>query len=367
MWPNPTLLDAAGITNPIIQAPMAGSSTVAMAASVCDAGGLGSLACAAQDTDGVREAIAALRSRTCQPFNVNFFANDPPGEDKNRDAAWLDTLAPYYRELGEVPPAELATPQLQPFNEGQCALMEELRPVIVSFHFGLPDAGLVARLKAAQILVMSTATTVDEARWLQRAGCDLIIAQGYEAGGHRGMFLTRDINTQIGTMALVPQIVDAVDVPVIAAGGIADGRGIAAALALGAAGVQIGTAYLQTDEAATGPLYRAALNSAQADQTALTTAMSGRPTRCLTNRAIRDLQPVSFKAPSFPKGFAAMSPLRAKAEQAGSADFSAHYCGQAAALSGPGTSAQVTKRLAKDALQCLSSLTRPPRQTAMAS
>jgi nitronate monooxygenase len=367
MWPSTRLQAMAGITHPIIQAPMAGFSTVDMAVSVCDAGGLGSLACAAQDPAAARATFAAFRSRTDRPINVNFFAHDLPADDPAIEAAWLDTLRPYYRELGAIPPKSLSTPPIQPFGTDQCAVMEELRPSIVSFHFGLPEAALVTRLKTAGILIMSTATTVAEARWLEQAGCDLIIAQGYEAGGHRGMFLTLSTDTQVGTMALVPQIVDAIDVPVIAAGGIADGRGIAAALALGASGVQIGTAYLQTDEAATGPLHRASLRSAQANRTVLTTAMSGRPTRCLENRATRELRPQSSITPSFPKGFTAMAPLRAMAEQAGSSDFSAQYCGQAVALSRPGTSADLTSRLATDALERLGTLAGkrqlPRRQT----
>lgn len=364
MWPNTKLLDIAGITHPVVQAPMAGLSTVEMAVAVSNAGGLGSLACAAQDPAGVRETLAAFRQHTDRPANVNFFANDPPVDDPDVEAAWLSTLKPYYQELDEPLPSGLATPSVQPFDASQCAVMEDLQPVIVSFHFGLPDSVLVARLKRVGIKIMSTATTVAEARWLQQAGCDLIIAQGFEAGGHRGMFLSLDTDTQIGTMALVPQIVDAVDVPVIAAGGIADGRGIIAALALGASGVQIGTAYLQADEAATGPLYRAALATAQADQTALTTAMSGRPTRCLENRAIRDLRPVSDEAPSFPKGFAAMGPLRVKAELKGSTDFSAHYCGQAAALSWPGKAGDLTRQMTADALRRLGALSNSSAQSA---
>ena len=230
---------------------------------------------------------------TTRPFNVNFFCHTPPTPDPARDARWKERLAPYYHELGVDASASAPAVSRAPFDEAMCEIVEELTPRVVSFHFGLPRQALLRRVKTSGCLVFSTATTVEEARWLDQRGCDAIIAQGYEAGGHRGMFLTDDVATQPGTLALVPQVVDAVTVPVIAAGGIGDGRGIAAAFALGAAGVQVGTAYLFTPESLITDLHRAALRSARDDQTALTNVFSGRPARGLMNRVMQEVGPPS--------------------------------------------------------------------------
>ena len=253
MWPDTRLLDRLGIALPIVQAPMAGADSPALAAAVSEAGGLGSLAGALRTPEGLAAAVAEVRARTGRPFNLNFFAHAEPAPDPGRARAWLDRLAPYYAELGLDPPATLAGGRA-PFDAGFCTLVEALRPAVVSFHFGLPEAALMARVKATGAAVLASATTPEEAVWLVARGVDAVIAQGSEAGGHRGTFAEdwRGGGGMIGTLALVPQVVDAVAVPVIAAGGIADGRGIAAALALGAAGVQIGTAYLFTPEAAIG-------------------------------------------------------------------------------------------------------------------
>src|SRR2546428_466043 len=213
-----------------------------------------------------------------------------------------------------------------------CDVVEETKPEVVSFHFGLPEAGLLQRLKAGRFLVMSSATTAAEARWLEARGVDAVIAQGNEAGGHRGTFLSDDIATQAGTFALVPQVVDAVNVPVIAAGGISDARGIAAAFALGASGVQMGTAFLFCPEAKISALHRTAFETPRDDATALTNVMTGRPARGFSNRLMRDLGPVSETAREFPLAAAAVVPLRAKAEAQGSAEFSPLWSGQAAAL-----------------------------------
>lgn len=237
-----------------------------------------------------------------------------------------------------------------------CEVVEEQKPEVVSFHFGLPEPSLLRRVKASRCLVMSSATTVEEARWLEAQGCDAIIAQGYEAGGHRGMFLTDELSTQVGTLALVPQVVDAVTVPVIAAGGIADGRGIAAAFALGASGVQIGTAYLFTPESLISPLHRAALHAARDDETALTNVFSGRPARGLMNRIMREVGPMSDVAPVFPTAGNALAPLKAKAEAAGVSDFSALWSGQAASLGREMGARDLTRRLAGEALQRLALL-----------
>ncbi len=279
MWPNRTLLDIIGIELPIIQAPMAGANGSARAIAVSEAGGLGSLPCGMLDAAKARADIAAIRQRTTKPLNVNFFCHTPPKPDPGRDAAWKERLAAYYTELDLDASASAPAVNRAPFDEAMCEIVEEHKPKVVSFHFGLPEQALLSRVKASGCLVLSSATTVEEARWLEDHGCDAIIAQGYEAGAHRGMFLTDDIATQPGTFALVPQVVDAVQVPVIAAGGIADGRGIVAAFALGAVGALIGTAYLFKPESLITDLHRAALRAARDDQTALTNVFSGRPAR----------------------------------------------------------------------------------------
>jgi nitronate monooxygenase len=355
MWPDDRLTKLLGIEIPIIQAPMAGASTIAMAAAVSEAGGLGSLACAAMTAEQVRQAYADARAETHQALNLNFFAHAPASSDHAAARDWLGKLSPYFGEFGVEPPLGLSAGLIRPFDEATCQAVEEISPKIASFHFGLPAPALVQRIKSASVNIMSTATTVAEAVWLADHGCDAVIAQGIEAGGHRGMFLTTDISTQMGTMSLVPQIVDAVNIPVIAAGGVADARGIAAAFALGAAGVQIGTAYLLSDEAGVSPLYRMTVMS-PAPVTAITNVMSGRPTRCVVNRAIRDLGPMVPEPPAFPTGFAAMAPLKVAAEQAGLPDFSAHYCGQSAPLAKSLPARQFTRALAAGALKHIASL-----------
>ncbi|MGF1471658.1 MAG: NAD(P)H-dependent flavin oxidoreductase [Rubrobacteraceae bacterium] len=359
MWPNRELLDLLGIEVPIVQAPMAGAGGSAMAAAASEAGGLGSLPCAMLDADQARAEVDVIRESTSNPINVNFFCHTPARPDADREAAWKNHLAAYYTELGLDAPASTPGVARAPFDETTCEIVEELEPEVVSFHFGLPGRSLLDRVKAAGCRVLSSATTVEEARWLEDRGCDAVIAQGYEAGGHRGMFLTDDIWAQVGTLALVPQVVDAVAVPVIAAGGIADGRGIAAAFALGAAGVQIGTAYLFTPESLIGPLHRAALHSAREDQTALTNVFSGRPARSLVNRIVREVGPMSDVAPAFPTAGGALAPLKEKAESAGAADFSSLWSGQAAGLGVEIGAGDLTRQLAGDAARRLSSLASP--------
>ncbi len=317
-----------GVELPIIQAPMAGVQDHALAAAVSNAGGLGSLPCAMLSPEAMRQELASLAAETNQPFNVNFFCHTPPQPDAAREAAWRAVLAPYYAEVGVDPSAIPEGPVRAPFIPEAADVLAEFRPAVVSFHFGLPAPDLLARVKAWDAKVLATATTVAEARWLEARGVDAIIAQGLEAGGHRGMFLSEDLTTQVGTLALVPQIVRAVKVPVIAAGGIADARGVAAALALGAAGVQVGTAYLLCPEAATTPIHRAALKSNGACHTAVTNVFSGRPARGIVNRIIRELGPTSPDVPPFPLATAALAPLRAKAESQGSGNFSPLWSGQ---------------------------------------
>ena len=307
---------------------MAGVQGSALAIAVSGAGGLGSVPCAMLDADGVRAEVAALRAGTNRPFNLNFFCHTPPAPDAGREAAWRARLKPYYKEFGIDSAAVVGGPGRFPFDSDVAGLVEELRPPVVSFHFGLPSPELVARVRACGAKVLSSATTVAEARWLEANGADVIIAQGYEAGGHRGMFLTGDLSTQTGTFALVRQVVKAVSVPVVAAGGIADKEGVAAALRLGASGVQVGTAYLLCPEANTSVVARAALASGAAQHTALTNVFTGRPARGIVNRAIRELGPISTVAPEFPGATNAIGPLRAEAEARGIDDFSPLWCGQ---------------------------------------
>jgi len=331
---------------PIIQAPMAGAMDSAMVIAVSQAGGLGSLPCAMLTADQMRSELETIRSQTRKPINVNFFCHEPPLFDGSRDLAWRQRLSSYYFELGLDPEVPAPRATRLPFDGAACELVEEFKPEVVSFHFGLPDQALVARVRATGAKILSSATTIEEARWLEDHGCDAIIAQGYEAGGHRGMFLTEDVTTQVGTMALVPQIVDAVKVPVIAAGGIADGRGIVASFALGASGVQIGTAYLFCPEAKIAAVYRAALK--KANQTAITNVFSGRHARGIVNRIVRELGPMSDLAPPFPLAGGAISPIRRKSEAAGSEDFAQMWSGQAAGLGRELPAGELTKWLASE-------------------
>jgi len=352
-WPDSRILDLLGIQLPIIQAPMAGSVLSDMVIAVSEAGGLGSLPCAMLSPDQMRAELITIRQRTSRPINVNFFCHHSPQVDERRETAWRQRLASYYVELGLDPEAPLPTASRTPFDSAACDLVIEFKPEVVSFHFGLPAKNLLVRVKSTGAKIFSTATTVDEALWLESEGCDAIIAQGYEAGGHRGMFLDTDISTQVGTMALVPQVVDAVKVPVIAAGGIADARGIAAAFALGAAAVQIGTAFLFCPEAKISSVHRQALKHAKDNQTVLTNVFSGRPARGIINRIVRELGPMSELAPEFPLAGRALAALRSEAIN--SDHFVALWSGQAARLARELPAGELTRRLAADALLKLNS------------
>ena len=342
-----TLTDLLHTEFPLIQAPMAGVQGAALAIAVSNAGGLGSLPCAMLAPDALQRELAALSAGTQRPWNVNFFCHTPPEPDAAREATWRAALAPFYAEAGLDLAAVPAGAGRVPFSAATADLLEPFRPPVVSFHFGLPAPELVARVKSWGSVVLSSATTVDEARWLVAHGADAVIAQGLEAGGHRGMFLTDDITTQVGTFALLPQIVAAVDVPVIAAGGIADAAGVAAAIALGAAGVQVGTAYLCSAEATTSELHRAALRSEAARHTALTNVFTGRPARGIVNRVMRELGPLSPAAPAFPLATAAMAPLRAHFEALGSGDFSPLWSGQNASGCRSLPAAEITHQLTR--------------------
>lgn len=315
----------AGCRLPVIQAPMAGSQDAQLAMAVMRAGGLGSLPCAMLSAAALQQNLKQL-SEAPGRFNVNFFCHTPPSATD--ETAWRDVLAPYYAELGLDPAAIPEQPLRQPFSDAIADIVEPFAPPVVSFHFGLPAPALLARVKRWGSLVLSTATTVDEARWLQANGADAIIAQGLEAGGHRGMFLTEDLDTQQDTMTLLQAVLAAVDIPVIAAGGIADAAGVRAALDRGASAVQVGTAYLRCPEATTSAVHREALDSPAAQQTALTNLFSGRPARGIINRLMRELGPISTLPPAFPLASTAITPLRQTAEATGSGDFSPLWAGQ---------------------------------------
>jgi len=335
-----------GTSLPIIQAPMAGAQGVALAVAVSNAGGLGSLACALLDADGLRKALQAMKAQTVRPFNANFFCHAPAVPSAEGQALWRDALSPFLRELGIDPAGVSLGPALPPFGPEAVEILREFKPAVVSFHFGLPSAELLDEVRATGAKIISSATTVDEARWLEARGVDAVIAQGLEAGGHRGIFLSEDLSTQLGTLALLPQVVRAVKLPVIAAGGIADANGVAAALALGAAGVQVGTAYLLCPEATVNATYRAALKSGDARHTAVTNVFSGRPARAIANRIVKEIGPVCTAAPAFPLALAAVSALRAKAESKGSWAFSPIWCGQNASGCKEIPAAQLTRELA---------------------
>lgn len=346
MWPNERFIKLSGTELPIIQAPMAGAAFADMVVAVSEAGGLGSLACALLSVDQARKEFETIRQRTSRPINANFFCHQPPQVDRTRELNWRRRLDAYYVQLqvddsNSSPDSARAT-----FDEKMCDLVMEFHPEIVSFHFGLPEKNLLRRIRSAGAKILSSATSVDEARWLEDHGCDAIIAQGFEAGGHRGMFLTEEISTQVGTMALVPQVVDAVKVPVIAAGGIADGRGILAAFALGAAAVQMGTAYLHCPEAQIAPLYRQALKDAKDNETSIANVFTGRPARAIVNRFMREVGAMSDVVPGFPLAAAMLAPLRTKSETAGSADFTPFWSGQAASLGRELPAAELTRQLA---------------------
>jgi nitronate monooxygenase len=353
MSPDNRLINLFDIELPIIQAPMAGSAFSDLAVAVSEAGGLGSLACALLSVEQARKELEAIRRKTSRPINLNFFCHQQPRNDPARESSWRQRLDAYYIQLGVDSHIPAPTSNRAPFDDKMCNLVMDFRPEVVSFHFGLPDKNLLQRIRKAGVKIISSATSVDEARWLEDQGCDAIIAQGYEAGGHRGMFLTQEVSTQVGTMALVPQVVDAVKAPVIAAGGIADARGIVGAFALGAAGVQIGTAYLLCPEAQIGPLYRQALKDVKDNETAITNVFTGRPARGIVNRLMREVGPMSDVAPEFPLAAAGLAPLRKKSEMAGSADFTPLWSGQAARLNRELPAAELTKQLAAETLEKL--------------
>jgi nitronate monooxygenase len=356
MWPTSRLADLIGTELPIIQAPMAGVMDAGLVIAAAQAGALGSLPCAMIPADKAREQIGIIRQRVGAPLHLNFFSHTPVAENPAETARWKARLAPYYQEYGLDPDAPVAAASRAPFDETMCALVEEVRPRVVSFHFGLPAPDLMARVKASGAVVLGCATSAKEAQWLEASGADAIIAQGAEAGGHRGMFLSDDIATQTGLFALLPQVVDAVRVPVVAAGGIGDGRGIAAAFALGASGVQIGTALLRSPEATGSAAAKAALAAATDASTVITTVMTGRPARGVVNRLMREVGPISADAPSFPHAASLLGPLKAAAEKQGRVEFTNLWAGQAVALAAERPAAEIIRTMADDALARLRAL-----------
>ena len=346
-WPSRRFAALVGTEHPIVQAPMAGAGGVELCVAAMEGGALGSLPCGMLSPEQVREQVADVRSKTDSPFALNFFCHEMPANAD--DGAWLALLRPYYEEYG-VEPGNGGAMRL-PFDADMAAVVEELKPAVVSFHFGLPAEPLLARVRAAGAIVIGNATTVEEARWLEQRGVDAIIGQGFEAGGHTGRFLGSDPAEAIGLFALVPLIADAVSVPVIAAGGIADGRGIAAALTLGASAVQLGTAYLHTPEAKISSVHRERLGEGG---TLFTNLLSGGLARGIKGRLIDDLGPVRSEAPPYPLASAALAPVRAAAERQGEYGFGPLWAGQAAPLGEALPAAELTRKLADDALAILS-------------
>lgn len=326
---------------------MAGAQGSTLALAVCAAGGVGGLPAAMLAPEALQAELQRLRAQAQGPWNVNFFCHTPPSADAAAEARWREALRPFYDEAGIDPASVPAGAGRQPFSAALADLLEPFAPPVVSFHFGLPAPELLARVKSWGAVVLSSATTVEEARWLEAHGADAVIAQGLEAGGHRGVFLTRELGTQLGTFALLPQVVAAVKVPVIAAGGIADAAGVRAAMALGASGVQVGTAYLCCPETNTSAVHRAALQSDAARHTELTTLFTGRPARGIVNRLMRTLGPLNPAAPAFPTATAAIAPLRAHFEAQGLGDCSPLWAGQNASGCRTVPAAELTAALAQ--------------------
>jgi nitronate monooxygenase len=349
-WPKKHLLDLLNIEIPIIQAPMAGCDSVALARSVSSTGALGSLACALLSPEAVRESAHAIRSDADRPFNLNFFCHTMASPEEGARKRWKSFLSVHYERLGLDIEAVSESRLRLPFDEEMCAVVEEVRPAVASFHFGLPAPELVKRLKARGIRILSSATSVAEAKWLEDRGCDAVIAQGFEAGGHRAMFLETNVATQTGLFALLPQVVDAVSIPVIASGGIGDARGIVAAFALGASGVQLGTAYLFCPEAKVSRHYRRALDGVGDSGTAVTNLFSGRPARGVLNRYLAESGPMSDAALGFPHAATLVAPLRAASEKAGSLDYMQLWAGQSARLAKAMAADHLTRTLATEAL-----------------
>ncbi|WP_395390808.1 nitronate monooxygenase [Novosphingobium sp. BL-8A] len=339
-----------GLSVPLVQAPMAGTSTPALAAEVCNAGALGSLALGAIGPEEARRQIAELKSRTDRPFNLNLFVHETLAPDPAGEQAWLDALAPLFREYDAEPPAALET--IYPSFIGNAAMRDvvlETKPAVVSVHFGLPEAATIAALKAAGCVLLGSVTSLAEAELSLAAGIDVLVAQGWEAGGHRGMFDPDALDDRLGTFALTRLLVAWGKLPVIAAGGIMDGAGIRAALDLGAVAAQLGTAFVACPETNADAAYRALLASDAARHTTMTRAISGRPARCLANRFTQlgertDIPPV----PAYPRTYHAGKALNAAAKAKGEPLYGAQWAGQGAPLSRPLPAAELVAQLAAE-------------------
>ncbi|HAS6088031.1 TPA: nitronate monooxygenase [Vibrio vulnificus] len=316
-----------GTDFPIIQAPMAGVQGSALAIAVSEAGGLGSLPCGMLSTEKIINEIETIKGSTNKPYNLNFFCHNLRPYDENRQVIWRNTLQPYFAELDSEVNLSVGSTRV-PFSHDIADAIERFSPEFISFHFGLPNKDLLKRVKSWGTKVVSSATTLEEAIWLESQGVDGIIAQGLEAGGHRGMFLTDKISTQLGLVSLVSQVVKQVKAPVIAAGGISDNNGVRACLQLGACAVQVGTSYLLCTEADTSDIHKRALKSGKSSHTALTNIFSGRPARGIVNRVMDELGYMSVLAPDFPYASLEMSQLRNSAEKQGMDAFSPLWCGQ---------------------------------------
>ncbi|MGF1476354.1 MAG: NAD(P)H-dependent flavin oxidoreductase [Geminicoccaceae bacterium] len=345
---------------PIVQAPMAGVSSPSLAAAVSNAGGLGSIALGASTPEAADKAIQEVRSQTNKTFNVNLFVHHTPAPDPARDRAWLELMAPLFRALNAEAPTELRQiyPSFQDWPE-MLELLLDLKPPVISFHFGLPDASVIDVLKATGAVLLASATTPDEARAIEAAGIDAIVAQGHEAGGHQGRFSPDPHGDPVGTMALVPQIVAAVRLPVIAAGGIMNGRGIAAALALGAEGVQLGTAYVACPETLANPAYRQMLASDRAVKTKLTPIFSGRPARAIANEFTMQMHAHADAVAAYPLAYDAGKALASAAAASGFDEYAAMWAGQGAGLSRGVPAGELTRTLmaeTEEALRRLASL-----------
>jgi nitronate monooxygenase len=350
------LLRRLGIELPIIQAPMAGVSTPAMAAAVSNAGGLGSIGVGAVDAETARGMISAVRAATDRPFNVNVFCHRPAAADAAREAAWLARLAPVFAHFGAEPPGELREIYTSfVADDAMLAMLLEERPRVVSFVFGLPPAQRIAALRGAGIVLLATATNVDEARSVAAAGIDAVVAQGIEAGGHRGVFDPDVPDDRLGTIALTRRLVRELEIPVIAAGGIMDGAGIAACLLLGASAAQMGTAFIACPESAADVGFRAALLGPTSEHTVMTTAISGRPARCIANRftALGD-EAGAGMVPAYPIAYDAGKALNAAAKTAGEMGFGAHLAGQGAPLARSMPAATLVAELRAEMEQALS-------------
>jgi nitronate monooxygenase len=329
---------------PIIQAPMAGVQKSALAIAVCEAGGLGSLPCALLDETSLQQELETLNANTKRPYNVNFFCHVPPKEDPQREKTWRELLAPYYKELGLEMPDGPLRPQRAPFGQSFADIVEAFKPPVISFHFGLPPEEILARVRSWGARILSSATTLEEALWLESRGVDAIIAQGTEAGGHRGNFLSHDLSRQKGMQALVTEIRESTRLPLIAAGGIRTASDVVKSLNLGANAVQVGTAYLLCPESTTPPLHRDALK--RSGPTALTNLLTGRPARGILNRLMRDLGPLREDLPNFPLPASLLAPLRSCAEAQGKSDFTNLWCGEGESRLREISAAALTRELA---------------------